>query len=78
MATRNMNVGGTPTEFGGIPGLYGDNDEQAVRKATKGVGVPYDQAQPLEPHKARMALTQTDSTDPTSQPPYGDGGQRVA
>lgn len=72
-----MVIGKEPTEFGGLPGLYADNDAVEVLKATRSVGIPYDGEQELEPHKARMALTRTNAAYIDSEPEYGDGGVKV-
>lgn len=64
-------------EFTGVPGLYGNVVAQKVYEATSKDGSPYDRPDALAPHQERMALTQTDLTDPTSEPAYGTGGKRV-
>lgn len=78
MALAKMNAENTPSEFGGVPGMYGNVDGPTVIKETAKSGLPYDQANPVEPHQVRMALTQTDPADTTSLPKYGDGGAKVA
>uniref|UniRef100_A0AAU6R650 Uncharacterized protein n=1 Tax=Micrococcus phage Kurnik TaxID=3092208 RepID=A0AAU6R650_9CAUD len=78
MALAKMDVGNTPSEFGGVPGLYGNVDGETVVRETTKTGTPYSQADPLRPHQARMALTQTDPADSQSSPAYGVGGAKVA
>lgn len=77
MAPIPRYAGNTPSEFGGIPGLFDNADAVRVFEETSKVEMPYDQAEPLAPRLTRTALTQTDTTDPASSPAYGDGGMRV-
>ena len=68
------------SEFGGVrgdDGLYDNVDPVVVARYTSKEGAPYPRADQLQPHQARMALTQTDPADPTSVPRFGDGGQQV-
>ena len=74
----NLEAGRIPTEFGGLPGFYGNVLIDNVVAETTAYGLPYDKVDPEHPDKARTALTQTDSTDATAQPVYGNGGDRVA
>lgn len=68
MAKRT--AGNRASEFGGVPGLYG-NVDAPVKARLAGI-------QPvLEPHQERMALSQTKSEDPKSTPSHGTGGVRV-
>lgn len=64
MAART--AGNRPSEFGGVPGLYGDADFS--QGAIKGI---------LTPEQSRMALHQTPSDDATALPSHGDGGKKV-
>lgn len=62
--------GARPGEFGGVPGMYGNMtgpDDLRLRMITP----------VLEPHQARMALSQTRPDKADSQPLYGGGGKRV-
>lgn len=78
VALAKMEAGDTPSEFGGVPGLYGNVDAENVKKQTAKAGTPYDAADPLRPHQVRMALTQTNPADAESAPKYGNGGEKVA
>lgn len=61
-----------PSEFGGVPGLYGNVDQPT--KANLGeFGIVGE----LAPHQERMALTQTQSDRADSTPSHGTGGEQV-
>ena len=59
MASREL--GKTPTEFGGGPGIYDDVENGA----------------PLAGWQERASIMQTDPADETSLPKYGTAGERV-
>lgn len=71
-------AGRRPGEFGGVPGLYDNVDQEIVDKVVRAenpdaVDVIRTKA---APHQERMALTQTNPNDETSQPRVGTGGRR--
>lgn len=70
-------AGDVPSEFDGLPGFYGNADQDQVVAATsKYTGTAYPTANPLTPAQERTALTQTDVAG-GGAPAYGEGGERV-
>lgn len=62
-----MEIGKEHTEFGAGPGMYTDGpDDFDSNSQTRGPA-----------YLGATAIKQTDSTDPTAVPRYGDGGKRV-
>lgn len=51
-----------PSQFGGVPGMYGNVDN----------------GQPLQPHEEQRSLYETDPSVETSAPKYGTGGEAVS
>lgn len=73
MALAKNEAGNTPSEFAGLPGLYGNLDPVLVPLETKKLtGTAYPEVEAVAPHQARMAAMQTDSTNADSAPAYGE------
>lgn len=66
----NRGVSSKPSEFGGVPGFYGNVDAPEKHKIPNVKGI-------LEPHQERTSLTQTKADRADSQPSHGTGGKRV-